>query len=109
MKTRHKQIRDDAARLASLLKTKDYIPFHVDLPDKEHPQVKCSIYGATKSNELFVRLSNGIITFAEATPSPLLGPSMVDRIFGMDVADADAAFSLAERMWQKHRIELLAP
>lgn len=98
---------DAIDRLAALLKTKDFVPFHTDLPDKEYDYVKLSIYGATKTNELFVRITNGRVTFVETISSPLVAPSMADRIWGMDVSDSDAAFELANRMWEKHKTELI--
>jgi hypothetical protein len=98
---------DPAARLTVLLKTNKHIPFHVDLPDKEYPYVTLSIYGAVETNELFVKLTNGTSTFVEVVDSPLLAPGMADRIFGMDVSDSDAAFALANEMWEKHRDELV--
>ena len=96
-----------AEQLEALLKTKDYIPYHVDIPDREYPYVKLSIYGATKTNELFVQLTNGKASFVEVVSSPLLSPGMADRIFGMDVSDNDIAFEKAESMWQEHRGELI--
>ncbi len=98
---------DPVARLAALLRTDKYIPFHVDLPDKEFPYVTLSIYGAVQTNELFVRLTNGISTFVEVIDSPLFAPAMADRIFGMDALDADVAFARANEMWEKHRNELV--
>jgi len=99
---------DPAARLDQLLQTGKLIPFHLDLPDKEYPQIKLSIYGAAATNELFVKLTNGTVTFVEAVDSPLLSPGMADRIFGMDVADSEVAFARAEKMWEQHRAELVA-
>jgi hypothetical protein len=95
-------------RLDRLLQSNGCIIYHENLPDCEYPTVLCSIYGATKSNELFVRLTNGTLSFVEAIPSDLLFPPMADRIFGMDVADQHVAFSLATCMWEKHR-EALVP
>jgi hypothetical protein len=96
-----------AEQLNALLKTKDYVPFEVNIPDKEYPYITLSIYGATKTNEIFVQLTNGKANFVEVIRSPLLYPSMGDRIFGMDVTDADVSFKKAESMWQKHREELV--
>lgn len=96
-----------AEQLQALLKTKDYIPYHVNIPDKEYPYITLSIYGATKTNELFVQLTNGKANFVEVIPSPLLSPGMANRIFGMDVADDDVSFKKANSMWQKHREELI--
>lgn len=96
-----------AARLEHYLRAKACIPYEENMPDREYPAVTCSIYGVPKTNELFVRLTNGRISFVAVTQSPLIAPVMADRIFGMDVADAQVAFSLAEKLWEKHREELL--
>lgn len=96
-----------AAQLEHYLRAKACIPYEENMPDREYPVITCSIYGVPKTNELFVRLTNGRISFVAATPSPLLAPVMADRIFGMDVADAKVAFGLAEKLWEKHREELL--
>lgn len=77
------------------------------MPDREYPQITCSIYGVPKTNELFVRLTNRCISFVAATDSPLSFPAMADRVFGIDVADAQVAFGLAEKLWEEHRSELL--
>lgn len=101
------EITDPKISLARLLKTKYQIPFHVDLPDKEYPYIKLSIYGATKTNELFVKLTNGQLDFVEVVPSPLVLPGMADRIWGMDAEDSAAAFGLADKMWEKHKHQLI--
>jgi hypothetical protein len=95
-----------ATRLSRLLQAKACIVYHEDLPDREFPAVLCSIYGAPKTNELFVKLTNGAITFVEAVESGVLFPPMADRIFGMDVLDHEIAFGLAERMWENHNVAL---
>jgi len=94
-------------RLAALIAAGKYIPFEKDLPDKEFAYIKCSIYGATDTNELFVKLANGQISFVEAIPSALIHPPMADRRFGMDVIDSQVAFALAEQMWVKYRGRLI--
>jgi hypothetical protein len=45
--------------------------------------------------------------FAKA-PSHLLMPPMVDRIFGLDVADARLGHELANQLWERHGAELIA-
>ncbi|HWA84997.1 MAG TPA: hypothetical protein VG710_02145 [Opitutus sp.] len=89
------------------LRAKACIPYEEDLPDREFPHVTCSIYGVPKTNELFVRLSNGTVSFVSVTNSPVEYPQMADRIFGIDVEDAQVAFHLADQLWEKHRGELL--
>lgn len=97
-----------ATRLNRLLQSKkNFIPYHEDLPDKEYPQVKVSVYGATKTNEIFVKITNSKVTFVEVFESNLLHPAMEDRIFGMDVMDWNDAFARADKMWEKHKAELL--
>ena len=94
-------------QLEGILRSNRVIRFFEELPDKEFPFVKCSIYGATKTNELFVRISSGKISFVESLPSRLITPPMEDRIFGMDAWDQEDAFGLAELMWQKYREKLI--
>jgi hypothetical protein len=77
------------------------------MPDKEYAYVQCSIYGAPKTNELFVKLTNRKVAFVDVIKSGLFYPAMADRIFAMDVLDSNYAFGLAERMWKKHRKSLV--
>jgi len=95
-------------RLDRLVRANACIAYHENLPDPEYPAVKCSIYGAPKTNELFVRISNGSLSFVASAPSPLEFPVMADRLFGLDVADHAVAFGLADQLWEQHRTELLA-
>jgi hypothetical protein len=85
------------------------IVYHEGIPDREYPDVKCAIYGDPKANELFVRLSHGSVSFVAVAPSPLDYPVMADRVFGLDVADHAVAFGLADKLWEQHREQLLAP
>jgi hypothetical protein len=96
-----------AARLERLLRAKACIVYHENLPDREYPEVKCSIYGAPKTNELFIRIAKGPLAFVAVTPSPLEFPVMADRLFGLDVADHAVAFGLADQLWEQHREALL--
>jgi hypothetical protein len=96
-----------AARLDHYLKANACIPYEENLKDREHPHITCSIFGVPKTNELFVRITNGTLSFVEVTPSPVAFPVMADRVFGIDVADAHAAFALAEKLWERHRDALL--
>jgi hypothetical protein len=98
---------EPAARLERLQRAKQCIVYHENIPDREHPQVTCSIYGAPKTNELFVAMTNGRITYVEVVKSRLEYPVMADRVFGLDVLDHEDAFRLADQMWEKHRTALL--
>jgi hypothetical protein len=97
-----------AEKLAELLLAKQTIPYHENIPDKEFPIVTYSVYGAPETNELFVKLTNGTVTFVEAIESPLLSPPMADRIFGLDVLDHAVASDLADQMWEKHKAALIS-
>jgi hypothetical protein len=97
-----------AVQLDRYVRSNACIVYHENLPDPEYPEVKCSIYGVPKTNELFVRIWKGSVSFVAAVPSPLEFPVMADRIFGMDVADHAVAFGLADQLWEQHRSELLA-
>lgn len=94
-------------QLHRLLEANACIVYHHDLPDPEYPAIRCSIYGAPKTNELFVRLSNKVVEFVAVAPSPVAFPTMADRIFGLDVLDHSVAFELADRLWEIHRAELI--
>jgi hypothetical protein len=96
-----------ATRLEHYLRAHACIPYEENMPEREYPHITCSIYGVPKTNELFVRLTNGCVSFVAVTLSTLFAPAMADRVFGMDVADAQVAFGLAEKLWEKHREELL--
>jgi hypothetical protein len=97
-----------ALRLERFLRSQACIVYHENLPDPEYPEVTCSIYGVPKTNELYVRITNGRVSFVAATASPLDYPAMADRIFGLDVLDHAVAFGLADRVWEQHRSELLS-
>lgn len=94
------------ARLERLLRARACIVYHDDLPDPEFPHVRCSIFGAPKTNELFVKLTNGTVTFVAVTPSPVSFPAMADRLFGLDDSDHSVAFGLADQLWELHRSAL---
>lgn len=93
-------------RLEQFLRSNACILYE-EMKDREYPQVACFVYGVPKTNELFVRVTNGIVSFVEAVPSPVSFPIMADRIFGIDAADSTAALELAEELWNRHRGELL--
>jgi len=96
-----------ATRLAALLETTKFIPFEIDIADKEYAYIKLSIYGAIETNELFVKLTNGKAVFVDVVESPLDYPRMGDRIFGMDASDAQVSFALATRLWEANKNTLI--
>jgi len=92
-----------ADRLEVYIASARVITFEAGFPDKEYPYIICSMWGSIPTNELFVRLSSGTVSFVECIPSPLELPPMIDRGPHMDEADAQAASDLADRMWEKYR------
>ena len=101
------QNQNPTLRLEQLLADRRFIAYEENLPDKEYPFVLLSIYGAPETNELFLKLTNGKVTFVEAFESGLIFPPMADRIFGLDAQDADDAYRRAEQLWEKHKDELV--
>ncbi len=100
-------VRPAAQRLAAFIAANQVIVFEPGVPDKEFPYITCSMWGAIPTNELFVRLTNGDVSFVESVPSPLEVPAMGDRLFGMDVDDAQAASTLADQLWERHKHQLI--
>lgn len=99
----------DATRLERLLRSQACIVYHENIPDREFSEVTCSIYGVPKTNELFVRITNGRASFVACAESPVSFPTMADRIFGLDAEDYAVAFRLADKLWEQHRAELIRP
>jgi hypothetical protein len=98
--------RTAAERLDGYIAANQVIVFEPGFPDKEFPYVICSMWGVIPTNELFVRLTNGELSFTDCIPSPLEVPAMGDRRFGMDVDDANAAGALADQIWERHKHQL---
>ena len=96
-----------AVRLEQYLRAKACIPYEENMPDREYPYITCSIYGVPRTNELFVRLTNGSVTFVDVVASPVAYPTMADRVFGIDVVDSSAALGLADKLWDAHREALV--
>lgn len=104
---RENDLRPAKERLADFIKCRQAIQFVADADDKEYPYIKLSVWGAIPTNELFIKLSNGVVEFVGVTPSPLIFPGMGDRRFGMDVNDERAAYACAEAVWDKHKGQLI--
>lgn len=98
-----------AVRLERFLRSQACIAYHEKIPDPEFSEVTCSIYGVPKTNELFVRITNGRTSFVACAESPVSFPTMADRIFGLDVEDHAVAFRLADKLWDQHRADLIPP
>ena len=99
----------DLERLNTLLAKKNaLIPYQENATDKEYPQISYWVYGAPKTGELFIKITNGKASFVKAIPSPVAYPQMSDRRFGIDEADLQASFEAADALWAKPKAELLA-
>ncbi|MEN9404267.1 MAG: hypothetical protein RL091_2970 [Verrucomicrobiota bacterium] len=98
-----------AERLEAYIAADQVVAFEPGFPDKEFPYVLCSMWGVVPTNELFVRLTNGEVSFIDCVRSPLDVPAMGDRRFGMDVEDANAAGALADQIWKRHKHQLIRP
>lgn len=96
-----------AVRLEAYITANQVLTFEPGFPDKEFPYIICSMWGVIPTNELFVRLSNGNVSFIDCVRSPLDVPTMADRVFGMDLEDANAAGALADRIWARHKHQLI--
>ena len=105
----HSDSRPAAVRLAEYIRDGKALAFEQNATDKQYPYIKLSIWGATPTNELFIKISNGLVEFVASTPSRLEFPSMADRRFGMDVRDHKVAFDFADKIWELHKHELIIP
>ncbi len=79
------------------------IPYMEDVEDAEDLQVRWSIYGNPKTNEVLVRLAGEKATLIGAKPTEVLYPAMADRIFGIDIADEHLAESMSLEMYAKYK------
>lgn len=86
-------------RLAQIVNSDRVILFYKNSPDKEHPEVLWSVYGATDTNEIIVCARRGSLAFFHSGPSPLIWPAMGDRIYGIDVSDEATAQKLGIELW----------
>lgn len=100
---------DAAARLKRLLAENDpkqLLRFGEDMADKEHPNIKWSVYGEVTSDEILVKVTNGTVTFVEAVRNRGY-PALKNMLFGLDVAAEHQIKKLTDRMWKKHQGALL--
>lgn len=93
--------RDTLSTINAAIEQKRAIPYGVDMPDKEMPQVLWSQYGLIDTNEIAVIVRCGTEVHALKAPSELIHPSMADRIFGIDSIDAELSGRLADELWSK--------
>lgn len=98
-----------AERLACLIGDRQVILFVENSEHREHPYIKLSVWGAIPTNELFIKLTNGVREIVTCAPSLLEYPPMADRLFGMDILDQELAAQLAEKTWELHKHELIIP
>ncbi len=101
--------RPAAERLAEFIRDGKAIAFEQNATDKQYPYIRLAVWGAVPTNELFIKISNGVVEFVASKPSLLEYPFMADRRFGMDVRDHEVAFALADQTWELHKHELIIP
>lgn len=95
-------------RIKRSINEPDSIKFHIDVPDKDYPEIKWSIYGLPKTNEIAVMVKAKNLVFYIAAQSNLYSPHMSNRIFGLEVVDQDLADDLSNKLWDSKKTDLLA-
>ncbi len=85
------------------------IPYEVDAEDVHDPKIRWWVSGNPETNQLHIKVRNTEtgVEFEEMIDSPLLSPSMGDRIFGIDMLDSNAASNHSNVMWEKYKDKLL--
>lgn len=94
-------------RLQSIVEAGKALEFF-STEDKEHNQIVWTVFGAIETNEVIVRASVNGQHFYHSAPSPLLVPLMVDRRFGIDVADKALAERLSNELWARKGAAMVA-
>lgn len=91
-----------------LLESKRGKVFLQDQPDKEHASICWDIVGDPDRNWLYVVASNRRknVRFAAVTDDAG-GWSIAGQLFGMDVETGAIAEDLSNKLFQKHKVELL--
>jgi len=69
--------------------------------DKEIPGLQWEIYGDTETNEIVVIAVLENERHEKRGKSPVLYPTMIDRIFGTDLADLDLAYRLSDEIFDE--------
>jgi hypothetical protein len=100
--------RSAADRLSEAVAKGNAIAYLKDSSDKEHPELRWSIYGLPRTGEIAVLVAIADLSLAMTGASPLLVPAMEDRIFGIDVADQQLADELSDTLWSQHADVLIA-
>lgn len=99
---------NDQEKIKTSIQDVDTIKFHLDVADKDYPEIKWSIYGVPKTNEIVVKVEANDLAFYIAGESNLYSPHMSNRIFGLDVADQELADDLSNQLWDSKKTDLLA-
>jgi hypothetical protein len=76
--------------------------------DPECPAVTWSQYGLIATNEVVVTACCADLGYFIKAPSMVAHPPMAERIYGMDVLDAQLGLRLGERLWKLHGAALRA-
>lgn len=93
-------------RLESVIANGRVVKFF-ETTDKEIIGVIWAVYGAIDTNEIIVAARAGDVVAYGSAPSLLIAPPMVDRRFGIDVADSDVAERLSIELWEAHGAKLV--
>ena len=97
-----------AQRVEEALEQGAAIQFAEGMTDRFFAEITWSIVGLPQTNEIVVIVKVGDLQLALADQSPLLVPSMAERLFGLDISDQRLAERLSEMLWQAHSAHLLA-
>jgi hypothetical protein len=98
---------DESTRLEALTQAPETMEY-LDTTDKDFPEIRWTIFGAPNTDEIIVRAQVHGKSFYMAGASPLLYPSMIDRIFGIDIDDHALASSLSNQLWERDGAEMRA-
>ena len=89
---------NESERLLGIIESGAVIEYYTQ-PDKEHPEILWTVFGATRTEEVIVRAKVADQSFLISSPSRLAVPPMCDRIFGIDFNDEQLARQLSDQMW----------
>lgn len=91
-----------ARRAHQALEAQSAIDYGSGFIDKEYPEIRWSMCGLVDTNEIVIIAIVGAVQLGIAHRSQLEWPAMIDRVFGIDIADQQLAFWLSERLWSVH-------
>lgn len=96
-----------AVRVGKALTDKSASDYGSGFTDKEYPEIAWSMYGLPVTNEIAVVAEVGSLKLGMTRLSAVLCPAMIDRIFGIDIADQHLALWLSKELWEAHSERLV--